>query len=93
MISTAHTIATPVGPIIKLFIPSAYARLVPGALGIKNCGSADQVPLVRANLLLFHESDEFMAKIAAQRIVLHLARARFVVMKKPPLGGPVRTRI
>jgi hypothetical protein len=50
---TAHTIATPAGPIIKLFIPSTYVRLVPDALGIKNCGSADQVPLVRANLLLF----------------------------------------
>jgi hypothetical protein len=28
-----------------------------------------------------------MAKIAAQRIVRHMERARFVVMKKPPLGG------
>jgi hypothetical protein len=34
-----------------------------------------------------HEGDEFMAKIAAQRIVRRLERARFVVMKKPPLGG------
>jgi hypothetical protein len=59
---TAHTMTTPAGPIIKLFIPSTYARLVPDALGIENCGSADQVPLVRANLLLFQ---------AAQRSAAH----------------------
>jgi hypothetical protein len=50
--------ATPAGPIIKPFIPSTYARLVPDALGIKNCGSTDQVPLIRANLLLFKPRSE-----------------------------------
>jgi hypothetical protein len=35
-----------------------------------------------------HQADEYMAQIAAERIVEHLARARFVVMKKPPeIGG------
>ena len=34
-----------------------------------------------------HQADEYMAQIAAERIVEHLERARFVVMKKPPLGG------
>jgi hypothetical protein len=35
-----------------------------------------------------HQADECMAQIAAERIVEHLARARFVVMKKPPeIGG------
>jgi hypothetical protein len=34
-----------------------------------------------------HQADEYMAEIAAKRIVEHLERARFVVMKKPPLGG------
>jgi hypothetical protein len=28
-----------------------------------------------------------MAKIVAERVVRHLERAGFVVMKKPPLGG------
>jgi hypothetical protein len=28
-----------------------------------------------------------MAAIAAERVVRHLERAGFVVMKKPPLGG------
>ena len=36
-----------------------------------------------------HQADEYMAQIAAERIVEHLERARFVVMKKPPLGGSV----
>jgi hypothetical protein len=34
-----------------------------------------------------HDADEFMAKIAAERIVRHLENARYVVMKKPPIGG------
>jgi hypothetical protein len=34
-----------------------------------------------------HQTDEHMAQIAAERIVRHLERAGFVVMKKPPLGG------
>jgi hypothetical protein len=40
-----------------------------------------------------HQADEYMAQIAAERIVEHLARARFVVMKRPPeTGGAARTR-
>ena len=31
-----------------------------------------------------HDSDKYMAAIAADRIVRHLERAGFVVMKKPP---------
>jgi hypothetical protein len=32
--------------------------------------------------------DEYMAQIAAERIIEHLTRARFVVMKRPPeIGG------
>jgi hypothetical protein len=34
-----------------------------------------------------HQADEYMAQIAAERIVEHLTRARFVVMKRPPIGG------
>jgi hypothetical protein len=34
-----------------------------------------------------HQADEYMASIAAQRVVRHLERAGFVVLKKPPLGG------
>jgi hypothetical protein len=31
-----------------------------------------------------HDADAFRANIAAERVVRHLARAGFVVMKKPP---------
>jgi hypothetical protein len=35
-----------------------------------------------------HHADEYMAQIAAERIVEHLAQSRFVVMKKPAeVGG------
>jgi hypothetical protein len=35
-----------------------------------------------------HSADEYMAAIAAERVVRHLERAGFVVMKKPPdIGG------
>jgi hypothetical protein len=34
-----------------------------------------------------HDSDRMTAAIAAQRIVRHLERCGFVVMKRPPIGG------
>ena len=36
-----------------------------------------------------HDADTFMADIVAKRLVEHLERSRFVVMKRPamPLGG------
>ena len=34
-----------------------------------------------------HDAGEFMAKIVARRLVRHLDRAGFVVMKKPPAVG------
>ena len=34
-----------------------------------------------------HQADEYMAAIAAERVVRHLERAGFVVMKKPPIVG------
>lgn len=34
-----------------------------------------------------HDSDKSMAAIAADRIVRHLERSGFVVMKKPPAVG------
>jgi hypothetical protein len=34
-----------------------------------------------------YSANEYMAAVAAERIVRHLARSRFVVMKKSPLGG------
>jgi hypothetical protein len=34
-----------------------------------------------------HNADEIMAEIVAKRLVEHLERSGFVVMKKPVLGG------
>ena len=34
-----------------------------------------------------HSADQYMAAIAAERVVRYLERAGFVVMKKPPVIG------
>jgi hypothetical protein len=34
-----------------------------------------------------HDADEILAKIVARRLVEHLERSGFVVMRKPPIGG------
>ena len=34
-----------------------------------------------------HNADEILAEIVARRLVEHLERAGFVVMKRPPIGG------
>ncbi len=35
-----------------------------------------------------HQADDFMARITAQRLVEHLERSGFVLMKKPPTLAP-----
>jgi hypothetical protein len=34
-----------------------------------------------------HNVDEIMSEIVTKRLVEHLERAGFVVMKRPPIGG------
>jgi hypothetical protein len=34
-----------------------------------------------------HNADELLSSIVAKRLVEHLERSGFVVMKKPPIGG------
>ena len=34
-----------------------------------------------------HDADAFMARMVADRLVRHLERCGYVVMKKPPLSG------
>ena len=34
-----------------------------------------------------HSADEIMSAIVAKRLVEHLERSGFVVMKRPPIGG------
>jgi hypothetical protein len=40
----------------------------------------------------WHDADAFMADIVAKRLVRYLERARYVVMKRPPLVGTRRSR-
>jgi hypothetical protein len=35
-----------------------------------------------------HQADDFMARITAQRLVEHLERSGFVLMRKPPTPAP-----
>ena len=35
----------------------------------------------------WHDADALMADIVAKRLIRYLERARFVVMKRPPIGG------
>ena len=56
--------------------------------------SADDLAAALAFALRFegrkrvHNADEIMSEIVARRLVEHLARAGFVVMKRPPeIGG------
>ena len=39
-----------------------------------------------------HQADEFMAQITAERLVEHLQKSGFVVMKKPPIEGSTPRR-
>jgi hypothetical protein len=38
-----------------------------------------------------HNADELMSSIVAKRLVEHLERSGFVVMKRPPIGGSAPT--
>jgi hypothetical protein len=38
-----------------------------------------------------HHVDDVMARITAERLVEHLARSGFVLMKKPPAAAPSAT--
>jgi hypothetical protein len=38
-----------------------------------------------------HDSDKLNADIVAKRLVRHLDRAGYVVMKKPPVGATLRS--
>jgi hypothetical protein len=40
-----------------------------------------------------HQGDELMARIAAERLVQHLERCGFVVMKKPPAPTPTTSHV
>jgi hypothetical protein len=39
----------------------------------------------------WHDADELMADIVAKRLIRYLERARYVVMRRPPIGGSAPT--
>jgi hypothetical protein len=71
------------------------AWLSPGHVQRRKASPAEPQDLAEsiAFALLFsgrkrvHDSDKYMAAIVADRVVRHLERAGFVVMKRPPVGG------
>jgi hypothetical protein len=40
-----------------------------------------------------HDAAEIMARIVAKRLVEHLERSGFVIMKRPPIGGSASTPV
>ena len=72
--------------------PSLRARR-PLTFPLVWAGALDELAAALAFALKFegrkrqHDADAFMADIVAKRLVRYLERARYVVMKRPPLGG------
>ena len=66
-------------------MPDAPDRLTPA--------TAEDVATALAFALRFqgrkrvHNADELMSEIVAKRLVEHLERAGFVILKKPAIGG------
>ena len=70
-----------------------YRRRMPDADEKLTPADPDELAAALAFALKFegrkrqHDADAFMADIVAKRLLRYLERARFVVMKRPPLGG------
>jgi hypothetical protein len=72
--------------------PVAYPSAMPDDAKLTAADLSDIADSIAFALLFsdrkrIHDSDEYMAAIAADRIVRHLEGAGFVVLKKPPIGG------
>jgi hypothetical protein len=72
--------------------PSAIVRGCPDDEKLTPADPSDIADSIAFALLFsgrkrVHDSDKYMAAIVADRIVRHLERAGFVVMKKPPAPG------
>ena len=66
-------------------MPDAPERLTPAAAA--DVADALAFALRFQGRKRVHNADELMSEIVAKRLVEHLERSGFVVMKKPPVGG------
>ncbi len=75
--------------VLHLFSPTVYAASMPNDRDALSPAKAEDVTDALAFALRFHgdkrihNADEIMAEIIAKRLVEHLERAGFVVMKRP----------
>jgi hypothetical protein len=79
--------------VFSLFPPSGYRVSMPEDRDALSPAMAEDVADALAFALRFqgrkrvYNADELMSSIVAKRLVEHLERCGFVVMKKPPIGG------
>lgn len=78
--------------VLATFAPPSYIPPMPDADKLTPADSSDLVAALAYALRYqgrkrVRNADEIMAEIVAKRIVDHLERAGFVVMKRPAIGG------
>ena len=66
-------------------MPDAHEKLTPADPG--DLADAIAFALRYSGRKRVHQADEYMAKIAAERIVRHLKAPQFVVIRRPPISG------
>jgi hypothetical protein len=66
-------------------MPNAHDRLTPATP--EDLADAIAFALRFHGRKRVHSADELMSAIVAKRLVEHLERSGFVVMKRPPIGG------
>jgi len=79
--------------VLFLFSQSVYSRAMAEPAETLMPASPEDLAAALAFALRFegrkrtHNADEIMAEIVAKRLVEHLERAGFVIMRRPPIGG------
>src|SRR5271166_2202206 len=79
--------------VLPLFKPPIYPGPMPDDRDQLSPATPEDLAAALAFALRFqgrkrvHNADEIMSEIVAKRLVEHLERAGFVVMKRAPIGG------
>ena len=71
-------------------MPNAHDRLTPATS--EDLADAIAFALRFSGRKRVHNADELMSAIFAKRLVEHLERSGFVVMKRPPIDGSAPAR-